>query len=116
MAICDCISDVCSSDLMVQRLAILRAMRSWEWEMFGRRYSVEVFNLLIVGALFVCPEFMRSSEVKEVLQAFCSNERISYFAFITLKFCYLRDAPRFTSELTAINDLVEARITDPSVD
>src|SRR3546814_3248088 len=59
---------------------------------------------------------MRSSEVKEVLQAFCSNERISYFAFITLKFCYLRDAPRFTSELTAINDLVEARITDPSVD
>src|SRR3546814_6159739 len=28
----------------------------------------------------------------------------------------LRDAPRFTSELTAINDLVEARITDPSVD
>src|SRR3546814_14189114 len=51
-----------------------------------------------------------------VLQAFCANERISYFAFITLKFCYLRDAPRFTSELTAINDLVEARITDPSVD
>src|SRR3546814_4300975 len=108
--------DLVAHVIMGQGLAILRARRSREGERFWRRDSVEVFNLLIVGALFVGPEFMRSSEVKEVLQAFCANERISYFAFITLKFCYLRDAPRFTSELTAINDVVEARITDPSVD
>src|SRR3546814_14365690 len=79
--------DLVAHVIMDQSLAILRAMRSREGERFGRRDSVEVFNLLIVGSLFVGPEFMRSSEVKEVLQAFCANERLPYFALITLKFC-----------------------------
>lgn len=108
--------DLLTHVIMDQCLAILRAMRSREGEAFGRRDSVEIFNLLIVGALFAGSDFMRASDVRNILQAFCSSKRISYFAFITLKFCYLRDAPRFTSELNSINNLVEDRITNPSVD
>src|SRR3546814_20329138 len=91
--------DLVAHAIMDQSLAILRAMRSRGGARFGRRDSVEVFNPLIVGALFVGPEFMRCSEVKTVLWAFCAPEHIPYFAFITIQFCYLRDEPPLPSTL-----------------
>jgi len=59
---------------------------------------------------------MRSSDAREMLKAFYASGHISYFAFITLKFCYLRDPESFAVDLDNINALVEARISAPSVD
>jgi hypothetical protein len=108
--------DLISHVIMDQCLAILRAFRAREGEKFGCKDSVEVFNLLIVGSLFVGTEFLRSSDVQDILKAFSKRTSISYFAFISLKFCYLKDQLRFAPELTTLNSLVETRITNPDVD
>ncbi len=108
--------DLISHIIMDQCLAILRSFQAREGEKFGYKDSVEVFNLLIVGSLFVGAEFLRSSDIQDILKAFYQNGSISYFAFITLKFCYLKDQLRFAPDLAALNALVETRITSPDVD
>lgn len=108
--------DLISHVTMDQSLAILRAFKAREGDKFGCKDSVEVFNLLIVGSLFVGSEFLRSSDVQDILKAFYSRGSISYFAFITLKFSYLQDQAQYANELAELNSLVKARITNPSVD
>src|SRR3546814_13327612 len=47
--------DLVAPVIMDQSLAILRAMRPRSGERFGRRHSVEVFNVTLVGAFFCGP-------------------------------------------------------------
>lgn len=108
--------DLIAHVIMDQCSAILRSFRARGGDKFGKKDSVEVFNLLIIGSLFVGTEFLRSGDIQDILRSFSKNGSISYFAFITLKFCYLKDQLRFSPELANLNALVEERITRPDVD
>lgn len=108
--------DLINHVVMDQCSAIIRAYRARSGDKFGHTDTVEIFNLLICGALFVGEDFLRSSEVKMTLEAFMSNNRITYFAFITLKFCYLKDQAQFQAQLDKVNALALERIRAANVD
>ena len=102
--------------IMDQCSSIIRAYKARSGDKFGRKDSVEVFNLLICGSLFVGKEFLRSSDVKAALFGFMGHGTVSYFAYITLKFCFLKDQLAFQSQLNALNGLALARISADGVD
>lgn len=74
--------------------------------------SVEVYNLLICGAQFVGADFLKSSRVAAAIERILSHADLSYFAFITLKFCFLKDRTFFKEQLDYLNDKASRRIRE----
>jgi hypothetical protein len=64
--------------------------------------SIESINVLLLGAHSFGQRFVRSSSVKKALLAI-DLAKISYFNYICLKFCYLKDQPHFQRELDSLN-------------
>lgn len=95
--------------------AILRSFRHRSGKKYGRADSVEAFNLLIVGALFVGTDFLRASDTRDALAAFMSTDRLTYFSYITLKFCFLKDVLFFGPDLLKLNDMTKKRLLDPEI-
>lgn len=70
------------------------------------RDPVELFNLLIAGAHFLGPDFIHSGYAADTLRTISKDKDVSYFGYITCKFCFLKDASRYSAELNALNNAV----------
>ncbi|MBK9238940.1 MAG: RNA-directed DNA polymerase [Acidobacteria bacterium] len=53
--------------------------------------SVELYNLLICGAQYIGPEFFSGGPSREALYTLAAQKRPTYFAYVTAKFCLLKD-------------------------
>src|SRR5690348_10000845 len=52
----------------------------------------ELYNLLICGAHFIGIDFVRMGPVAEALGKLTTSGRLTYFGYVTAKFCLLVDA------------------------
>ncbi|MGE6497108.1 antiviral reverse transcriptase Drt3b [Cupriavidus metallidurans] len=79
--------------------------------------AVEYFNVLICGAHFLRQEFTTSNTVEIALKRL-ATEDLTYFKYITLKFCYLSDADHFKKELLDLCDRAKLMLLagDPKQD
>jgi hypothetical protein len=73
--------------------------------------AVELYNTLISGAHLLGEDFVRIGAVRETLLRLCTSSNLTYFRFITAKFCMRKDRARFAPELEEINRVVEALLT-----
>ncbi|NUX59290.1 hypothetical protein [Paraburkholderia youngii] len=79
--------------------------------------AVEYFNVLICGAHFLRQEFATSNTVEIALKRLAAED-LTYFKYITLKFCYLSDADHFKKELLDLCDRAKLMLLagDPKQD
>lgn len=73
--------------------------------------AVELYNTLISGAHLLGEEFVRTGAVREALLGLCTQSNLTYFRFITAKFCMRKDRTRFALELEEINRVVEVLLS-----
>lgn len=74
------------------------------------RDRVELYNLLIIGAHYLGPQFIRSGAARQALDAISLCSPISYFGFITAKFCFLKDPVEFQAGLATLNASARSRV------
>lgn len=67
------------------------------------RGTLELTNLLLLGAHSYGDRYVRSSVVGRALAEICLDE-LRYFDYVALKFCYLKNDAFFSKELRALND------------
>lgn len=72
---------------------------------------IELFNVLICGSHFLGEYFTSNTSIHSLLSQLL-NGRISYFRYISLKFCFLSNSANFTKELADLNNKVHALIID----
>ena len=73
--------------------------------------NIELYNLLICGAHHLRDDFLSRPEVRDALKVL-SDGNITYFSFIILKFCYLKDEVRFQFQLCELNRKVRTFLLD----
>lgn len=69
--------------------------------------SVELFNLLICGSHLLKQHFTKNGQVEKILDTLLAGD-LTYFKYITLKYCYLRDPSYFAKSLTELNQRAES--------
>jgi hypothetical protein len=70
---------------------------------------VELYNLMIIGAHFLQADFLKLPEMKNALQII-SMKSPTYFSYITVKFCFLKDQAEYSANLLALNQSVRTMI------
>jgi hypothetical protein len=75
---------------------------------FGSRDAVELCNVLICGAHFIGPEFIRTPPIAAILRELVENE-VTYFGYISAKFCLLKDMSMH-GLLRTLNYAVETKL------
>ena len=63
---------------------------------------VELYNLMISGAYFLDRDFLTMPVMTDAIATLASRP-LTYFAYITLKFCFLKDRSRFKVLLQRLN-------------
>jgi hypothetical protein len=93
--------DLISHFVAEELSAIIRgAMPAWEAS--NEEDSVEISNLLICGAHLLKERFTNNGQIERVLEEI-SRHPLTYFKYITLKYCYLRDSAKFNAHLDDLN-------------
>ncbi len=69
--------------------------------------SIELYNLLICGAHLLRERFTNNGQVEKIFAELLAQD-LSYFKYITLKYCFLRAPIRFAPSLTHLNHSAEA--------
>lgn len=82
------------------------AVRQLREEYDTKAESVELYNLLICGAFYLGADFVHGEACTEALKNLRQG-RLRYFAYITEKFCLLRDTSAFVEELKELNGKVQ---------
>lgn len=72
---------------------------------------VELYNLIITGAHFVGANFLKLPAVKRALRVI-SHRPATYFSYITLKFCFLKNRGEYAVELSALNQAIRSMVID----
>ena len=86
---------------------ILRTI--WTNKSGRRQDSVELYNLLIAGTILLADEFTSQSIVGEILN-YLVVEKLTYFKYISVKFCLLKDVAKNKNLLDVLNDKVESHL------
>lgn len=73
---------------------------------------IELYNLLIASVHFHDDDFMENRDFRHILGSLCEAEKMTYFRFITLKFCFLVKKDEYQSELKGLNQWAEGKIAD----
>jgi len=76
----------------------------------GHDESIELYNILICGSNFIGPPFLKRQSVIRALYELSSGVELTYFQFVVTKFCYLRDASAFASDLERLNKIARAQL------
>lgn len=101
--------DLIQHNIAEELTAIIRgAMPAWNDA--PNRDCIEISNLLICGSHFLDQRFTNNGQIEKILEEIRS-QRLSYFKYITLKYCYLRDPVKFDAQLNALNNDALALIT-----
>tara|TARA_R110002049_G_scaffold130568_1_gene288978 strand:- start:285 stop:2216 length:1932 start_codon:yes stop_codon:yes gene_type:complete len=74
--------------------------------------DVEIYNLLILGAQYIGPDFFKSGYSSDYLKSMLATKPTRYFTYITCKFCFLKDRSLFAEELKTLNKAVAERIVE----
>jgi len=107
----DQVEHVMSEELV----ALVRRNASGQGLASEPRDAVELYNALISGAHLLGRDFVVIGAVAEALRNLCAGNKLTYFRFITAKFCMRKASGLFVGDLNAINDNVEAMLlTEPS--
>lgn len=102
--------DLISHFVAEELSAIIRgAMPAWEAS--TEEDSVEISNLLICGAHLLKERFTNNGQIERVLEEI-SRHPLTYFKYITLKYCYLRDRSKFNVHLDELNRKAEQLISE----
>ena len=96
--------------MMEEITSIVRTLRSKLGDHLGSVDNIEIFNLLICGSYFVGEEFLNSKHVQDTLKSIIRAPNLSYFSYITAKFCYLRNDTLFHDEIKQLEQEVKERI------
>lgn len=72
--------------------------------------SVELYNLLIIGAEFIGEDFLRAETVNRVISLLEKKGSLTYFCYISLKFCFLKLPSVFGASLNNLNQRAEADV------
>ena len=75
-----------------------------------REDIIELYNALICGTHNIGTEFLKSPEISKILHDLLSGE-ITYFKYISLKFCFLKDISYYRKELDTLNSKAEMMIS-----
>ncbi|MCJ2135180.1 RNA-directed DNA polymerase [Methylobacterium sp. J-026] len=102
--------------VMEEIVNIIKSERSRNAESFGQIDRVELYNLLICGCYFIGDEFLENDTIIEVIAAFSNAHEIKYFAYITCKFCLLRNEKMHRAEIDALDAKAKLRIIKDGVD
>lgn len=73
---------------------------------------VELYNGLILGAYISGSAFMQNEAVRSILDRLICEKPITYFKYVTLKFCMLADSSEFSDQLTKLNKNAIAVVLD----
>ena len=85
--------------------AIIRRLIS-DGSLDDRGDSVELYNFLICGATFVGEDFLRNKTVREALDVISLPANLTYFRYITAKYCMLKSRDEFSNMLLRMNKRV----------
>lgn len=80
------------------------------------RDNVELYNLLICGAHFIGEDFTSSATFAQCVDQLMKLPTVTYFAYITLKFCMLKRAGEFAAQLASLDQRILERITADGID
>lgn len=75
-----------------------------------RRESIELYNFLIMGAHYLGSDFLDAAHVRESVLGICSGADLTYFGFITARFCLVRGSG-YASALSQLETAVELRLS-----
>ncbi|PUE50982.1 hypothetical protein B9Z47_04510 [Limnohabitans sp. 2KL-1] len=89
--------------LVSEELVLLCKLAYKESDQHSRHDSVELFNALICGAHNLGNAFLKLPDVVRILDEITDGD-ITYFKYISLKFCFLKDKQFFSSQLQKLND------------
>jgi len=73
------------------------------WDSSKEEDCVEISNLLICGAHLLKDRFTNNGQIEKVLEEI-RKQPFTYFKYITLKYCYLRDPAKFKLRLDKLNE------------
>lgn len=88
--------------LVSDELVLLCKLGFKERAQYSRQDSVELFNALICGAHNLGGAFLKLPDVVKILEAILSED-LTYFKYISLKYCFLKDNVFFANQLQALN-------------
>jgi Reverse transcriptase (RNA-dependent DNA polymerase) len=75
--------------------------------------NVELYNLLICGAQFIGEDFIYAPDISDVLNSLLEVKKLTYFRYIAVKFCLLKDKKnRYAGALGIINIKARQHILD----
>lgn len=80
------------------------------WNNTANHDCIEISNLLISGAHLLNERFTSNGQIERVLEEI-ANQDLTYFKYITLKYCYLRDCIKFKTQLETLNQKVASLLT-----
>jgi len=72
--------------------------------------TIELYNLLIAGAQFFGPDFFEGDGPKVALYSLLAISEPTYFSYITVKFCLLKDRSKYQTQLNQLNSRVRAKL------
>lgn len=91
-------------------LGLLRTVRASGKLGIESADSVEAYNLLIAGAHFIGHDFVRTSVFRDTIDDLLGKSNISYFTYISAKFCMLKDRALMQSRLDVLNNRVKTHL------
>lgn len=104
-----------AGDLIAHKIAeelsviIRSAMPTWSES--KNKDCIEISNLLISGSHLLKERFTNNGQIEKILEEI-SKQDLSYFKYITLKYCYLRDRLKFKDQLENLNQNAASLITN----
>lgn len=72
--------------------------------------SVEAYNLMIAAAHFLGAEFTRTATFKDSVDLILQRPKITYFCYISLKYCLLKDVAEAQARLDTLNSRIKIHL------
>lgn len=88
--------------LVMSKLIELAEIISQNREPGERGDCIELFNILICGSHIFRESFVSAAPISKILDSMI-REDLTYFKYITIKYCLLSDAAKFSSGLNLLN-------------
>jgi Reverse transcriptase (RNA-dependent DNA polymerase) len=73
------------------------------WNKADERDCIEISNLLITGSYLLKEDFIGNGKIQKILEDI-SKQKLTYFKYITLKYCYLSNRLKYKDQLERLNE------------
>ncbi len=94
---------------VAEELAGIARLAMINWKADSSEDRIELYNILICGAYLLKQRFTDNGQVEHVLETLL-QQKLTYFKYITLKYCFLRDEKKFANSLVQLNDKAEIQL------